>query len=70
VAPRHLLGSPRSPLLGIGSTYPSCHSLKLTVPFQYERKNAWSMVIFAALRALNASGGMVFSPGAFPLVSF
>ena len=34
VTPRHLLGSPRSPLLGTGTTRPSCHSSKSISPRQ------------------------------------
>ena len=70
MTPHHLFGSPRSPLLGTGTTFPSYHLAKSTIPRQYARKKTWRMVRFAVFMALNASDGTAFSPDAFPLVIF
>ena len=70
VNPRHLFGSEKSPLLGTGTTWPSCHSVKSVSPHQYAFKKVCSISRFWFERALKASVGTSFSLGDFQFANF
>ena len=70
VNPRHFFGSEKSPILGTGNTWPSCHSVKSVSLRQYALKKLWSISRFWFERALKASAGTSLIPGNFPFANF
>ena len=67
--PLHLLGSDRSPFLGAGTTWPSCHSSKYTLSSHNSvmRSKWWRK--FSSDIELKAFGGTPLRPGDLSLVN-
>ena len=69
IFPCHLLGSLRSPHFGTGIHWFWCHPTWSTVSSKKTHTWRWTVRCETLSIALSASGGMPFSPGAFPLFS-
>ena len=70
VTPIQFLGSLRSLLLGTGTCWTSCNSVKSVSSNQQELKKFIKVSRFCSSSNLNALGGTLLSPGDLPFDNF